>query len=161
MECQKIQRWFTAYVDGDLTPAQRRWVDAHLDSCHPCREELNLFQQFDLDCHATLGHAQPTYSFAELREKMTRVDTLEELQAFLPKLRINHAIPRAAMAFVLLLLGVVSLYPLRQVRTVINVAKTTFQQRHDQWQPEYMDTLDQEYRALFLEKPENPPHEEV
>lgn len=35
-----VREWLGAYHDGELTAERRAWVEAHLDGCAACREEL-------------------------------------------------------------------------------------------------------------------------
>jgi hypothetical protein len=40
MNCRKVSRWFSAYIEGDLLPPQKSQVDEHLLLCSQCRERL-------------------------------------------------------------------------------------------------------------------------
>ena len=40
MNCRKVSRWFSAYIDGDLLPNRKALLDEHLQSCSQCREKL-------------------------------------------------------------------------------------------------------------------------
>jgi predicted anti-sigma-YlaC factor YlaD len=40
MNCRKVSRWLSAYIDGDLWPTQVTRMDEHLRNCAACREKL-------------------------------------------------------------------------------------------------------------------------
>jgi len=40
MHCRQVQTHFDAYLDADLPTTQRIQLEAHLDSCAACREQL-------------------------------------------------------------------------------------------------------------------------
>jgi Predicted transmembrane transcriptional regulator (anti-sigma factor) len=42
---QRITEAFSAYVDGDLAPAERTHVDEHLATCMQCRVSLERFRR--------------------------------------------------------------------------------------------------------------------
>ena len=54
MECRYIRSKFTGYADGDLQPADRRFVDRHVEKCSDCRQELQALTRFLDDCHEFL-----------------------------------------------------------------------------------------------------------
>jgi anti-sigma factor RsiW len=43
--CGRTARWLGDYVDGMLSLARRRQVEAHLDSCAACRRELEALRR--------------------------------------------------------------------------------------------------------------------
>jgi len=40
MECENVNQLSVAYLDGEVTTKEREEVEAHLATCHRCREEL-------------------------------------------------------------------------------------------------------------------------
>jgi hypothetical protein len=40
MNCRKVSRWLSAYIEGDLWPTQVERMDEHLRNCAACREKL-------------------------------------------------------------------------------------------------------------------------
>jgi anti-sigma factor RsiW len=42
---QRVTEAFSAYVEGDLAPAERARVDAHLATCMQCRVSLERFRR--------------------------------------------------------------------------------------------------------------------
>ena len=45
MECRKIQEYFSAYLDGELSEVQEELVSRHLGLCPRCRREYQAWQQ--------------------------------------------------------------------------------------------------------------------
>jgi anti-sigma factor RsiW len=45
MECRTIQEYFSAYLDGELPPAQAELVGRHLEICPRCRQEFEAWQR--------------------------------------------------------------------------------------------------------------------
>ena len=149
MECRHVQSKLTAYVDGDLHPAERDSTAAHLAQCPACREELAEVRRLLSDCREFLVCPGPAYSFETLRRRMAQVQSLDEVAAFLPRLRIHHTAPRFAVAMLFLVLLLGTSLPLRHARMVIQAAKSPFKERFAQCQPEYIEQMDTEYRAQF------------
>src|SRR5438105_244458 len=42
--CRHFQHLFSAYIDGDLSPARARLVEAHLAACAACTRELEQWR---------------------------------------------------------------------------------------------------------------------
>jgi len=143
---------FPAYIDGDLRPAARWEVEEHLRECGPCQHEFDEMRQMLEDCRAVLAGIEPSYTFAALRQRMAYVRPLEEVAAFLPRLRINHAVPRLTVAALFLLLFMASNLPVRQARSMYHAMQRPFNTRVTQFEPEYLDRLDAQYREQFASK---------
>jgi anti-sigma factor RsiW len=76
-DCQNIRRQLSAYVDGELTPAQRTEVDAHLASCPDCQQEVAELKMLAAGL-AALPQLRPAPRFlAEVRRKIARGDSPE------------------------------------------------------------------------------------
>ncbi|HNT89185.1 MAG TPA: hypothetical protein PKL84_15090, partial [Candidatus Hydrogenedentes bacterium] len=74
-------------------------------ACAGCREEFAAHRHFLATCDEFLVPEEPAYSFAELRRRMTDVEPLAEIVAFVPKLRIRGPVPRFAVSCLLMLLA--------------------------------------------------------
>jgi len=46
-ECYRIERYLTAYADGELSARRRRRVERHLERCDACRRELDSIVSSD------------------------------------------------------------------------------------------------------------------
>lgn len=146
MDCRQIQTRFTGYVDGDLRPAERRLVEKHVADCEPCRTELAAMRAFLSDCHEFLVYDGPAYSFESLCARMAAIEPLDEVIAFLPKLRINGFVPRFAVAMTMLMLISGMPQTLRNSRHVYHAVQLSFASQTKQWDDKYQDQLDQQYR---------------
>jgi anti-sigma factor RsiW len=47
MDCQKVQRRISAYLDGELDLAKTQSIESHLDRCAACKEMVADFQRVD------------------------------------------------------------------------------------------------------------------
>ncbi|MGZ7065220.1 MAG: anti-sigma factor family protein [Candidatus Aminicenantales bacterium] len=45
MTCERFEELLSAYLEGDLSPEEKREMDAHLASCLACAELLTVFQE--------------------------------------------------------------------------------------------------------------------
>jgi hypothetical protein len=45
MRCRKIEKLFSEYILGDISPEERVFLEDHLDSCLSCRESLTAFRE--------------------------------------------------------------------------------------------------------------------
>ena len=48
MECGEVREEFSAMIDGELAPEQRRAVEAHLTQCSGCLRELDRIKRIDV-----------------------------------------------------------------------------------------------------------------
>jgi hypothetical protein len=47
MQCQKVERKISAYLDGELDSAASRSIESHLDHCAACKEIVADFRRVD------------------------------------------------------------------------------------------------------------------
>jgi anti-sigma factor RsiW len=81
-DCDVIQPELSAYVDGELTPPQRKLVEAHLASCPRCQQALAELKTVAAGM-AALPKLQPAPQFlAQVRGKISRGDDPEALTWF-------------------------------------------------------------------------------
>ena len=145
MRCQQIRSQFTAYADGDLRPPQRRRIQEHVTSCRACQEEfegLNYFLNASRDALECPG---PLYSFQVLRARMDSIAPLQEVVAFLPKLRVQGPVPQFAVAALLLAITLAAPLLQRTGRQTYAAAKTPFN--------EQLARIDETYEDYFDEAP--------
>lgn len=45
MNCRRIKKMFSAYLDGDLSTKERQTVENHLSSCAQCQREWRLYKK--------------------------------------------------------------------------------------------------------------------
>lgn len=48
MQCQKVQRKISAYMDGELDEASSRSMERHISQCGKCREMAADFKEIDV-----------------------------------------------------------------------------------------------------------------
>jgi anti-sigma factor RsiW len=78
-DCQDMRTQLSAYVDGELTPAQRAEVDAHLASCPDCQQEVAELKTLAAGL-AALPQLRPAPRFlADVRRKIARGENPEPL----------------------------------------------------------------------------------
>ena len=141
MDCRNLQGKFTDYVDGDLRPAEGRMLERHLASCPACRQEYEALKWFLDDCHEFLVAPGPAYSFASLRARMAAVKPLEEVVAFLPRLRVHGAIPRYAVALLFMILVGSTPSTYSSTRTLYASIRSPFAQHKERIDEAYEEYL--------------------
>ena len=47
MECEKVNRFLSSYLDNSLKTTYRNAIKEHLDRCHKCMDELNTMTKID------------------------------------------------------------------------------------------------------------------
>ena len=151
MDCRVVRTRLADLIDGHARPAERRALEAHLGQCPDCREEWSAMRAFLADCDECIVCPGPAYSFDALRVRMATVQPLEEIVAFFPKLRINHAIPRYAVAAVMLVLVCASPSTLLRARQCYSALRTPFQtyaviEKDDNYMDTLMGKMDAQYR---------------
>mgnify|MGYP006279231029 CR=1 FL=1 len=146
MQCRYIRSQMLAYIDGDLYPAQCREVERHVAACVECAEELADVREFSGLMREFVVCPGTPYRFEALRICMAEIEPLEELAAFLPKLRINGAIPRAAVSALMMCLLVGANLASLAPRHAYQNMRHAFSNRKEQVREEYLEELDSAYR---------------
>ncbi len=70
MDHARAEELFSAYVDGELAPADRAALDEHLGACERCRGELDLFQKTVGAMHSAGASAPPSGPSAEFMDAL-------------------------------------------------------------------------------------------
>lgn len=92
MNCRKVSRWLSAYIEGDLWPTQVQKMDEHLRNCAACREkiaDIRLITQVS----GELEKLEPGPFFANrvLCEVAAQKQKKGLLQGWRPKLALSAA----------------------------------------------------------------------
>lgn len=103
MNCSVVQRKFTALFDGDVPGLERQDVELHILVCAACRAAYREHSDFLKTCDEFVVCPGPPLPFAALRERLADIEPLDEVLAFVPKLRIHSAYGRLALASIMLL----------------------------------------------------------
>ena len=70
MKHRSVQRKFSAYLDDELSPEERRIVDSHLEACESCREALERMRA-SWDLLVTMPGAKPSpHAFVRIKARM-------------------------------------------------------------------------------------------
>lgn len=130
MECRSVSRNLTALLDGDLRPARTREIQQHLETCPACAAEHAEMAEFIHASRDAITYRGTPMTFASLRPRMAAIEPLEQVLRYqLPKLRIPGAVPRFAVAMLLLAVLAGVPYAFRHSRQVYTAARTPFDQR--------------------------------
>jgi hypothetical protein len=143
--CRQIQSRFAGYLDGDLRAEEKHHIDKHVETCTECATAFGETQSFLGEVEEFLVHTGPTYSFETLRLRMAQIEPLEEIVAFLPKLKVQHTIPRFAVAMlVLVLVGGGGPFSLRNTKELYTAMKSPFKVQKTAIQDTYREYFDED-----------------
>ncbi len=137
MNCRQIRSRFADLLDGHLRPNLRRTVQEHLAKCPECRDEFEELEGFLANCDEFLVCPGPAYSFETLRARMATIEPLQEVIAFLPKLRVEGAIPRLAVGFLVMLMVCGTPGTFRNTRGLCDAVRDPFRTRVAQWENQF------------------------
>jgi predicted anti-sigma-YlaC factor YlaD len=131
MDCRRVQSRLIDWIDGDLAPVLAEDMRDHLNQCPECRREADALADFLQNTREFLACPGSVYSFRHLRARMAEIEPLEEIAAFLPRLRVNGLIPRLAVSAVLMALLGMMPASIRESRASYSAMKTPFNDRAD------------------------------
>lgn len=111
MRCEEVQDQLSAYLEHDLEPVARRNIEAHVEECIRCRQELTLLRQTvsalqsleEIEVPPRLTAAIQTGVSDREHSSWRRIAS----RLFFP---MHIKLPLEAMALLLIALGVVYLY---------------------------------------------------
>jgi len=102
MDCADVREEFSALLDGELAPDERKAVEAHLAQCAGCLRELERCKQVDTAYRALPRHRAP----ADFEERVAGALQPNVVRLRRPGLRPRRVWPLlAAAATVLVMLG--------------------------------------------------------
>ena len=73
MRCKKVQRSLSAYVDGELAPGVRGELEAHMDSCARCAQQLERIRALAAALDTVPGASVPFGFAGRVRARADRV----------------------------------------------------------------------------------------
>lgn len=130
MECRQIRRALPALLDGDLRPGPEREVRDHLEVCPDCIAAYAELREFLSASDRALTYGGAPLRFEALRARMATIEPLDQVIRYqLPKLKIPGAVPRFAVAMVLLVVMAGFPYAFRNSRKVYASVRTPFVQQ--------------------------------
>ena len=68
--CQRAEGMLEAFLEGELSPEEERWLSAHLERCESCREELWALRLGRKAREALIPANDPGPALAERRERV-------------------------------------------------------------------------------------------
>lgn len=68
--CAAVRRVLTAYLDQELTPRRARWIEGHLQTCDPCRKELEGLHRMTLFLRSLPAPSRPQGYWSEALRKL-------------------------------------------------------------------------------------------
>jgi anti-sigma factor RsiW len=85
MNCSDVEKWLSAYMDGELAPARKDAVASHLGSCETCRSRLVEWEAVwkALDALPAAAPAPAFRSRLAVRLRESRPPVSERLERFL------------------------------------------------------------------------------
>jgi len=128
MRCKAVQEQLQEYLDGQLSPGQAQAIQAHLDACAACREELALLRQVDAAL-ATVPLLEESAHFttrimAQLGATGTKSPqgrTRQTSPAFLPAFRLRWEDAAVSFAFAGVMMAVLLAFSLLEPQHLLNV----------------------------------------
>jgi hypothetical protein len=111
MKCEDVNDLLAAYLDEEITPEERRQIEAHLETCEKCRDEMRLLastqtglrQAFD----AMVARVEPSPQvWNRVRQRMESRNPLWEKAGAV----LNKPLWRAAIPAVLVLIVIGALW---------------------------------------------------
>jgi anti-sigma factor RsiW len=103
-ECYRIERYLTAYADGELKPRLNRRVESHLAACESCRRELDSIVASDRILRSAGVPSVPTGRWTlfgrELSRALDRVDAESRRPTRIREMRPVYGYRRRAFAVV-------------------------------------------------------------
>ncbi len=158
MNCKQFRSKMMDYIDDALYPNDRSDAEIHLCACETCRNTYLEIKTFSDTCAEFVVYPDKPYSFKALQARMATIRPLDEVVAYLPKMRAHGLAGRLATA--LLLLVFVALLPstVRTSRETCAQVRRPFVEGRAKWEPEYQQELDDEYRRQMVAFHNTPHH---
>lgn len=100
MSCEELSEELSAYVDDELSPAERERLEAHLQGCDRCRLELQSLHTVSR-LVASLPQVEPAPAFADAIKAQLRPPRRRWLRPISPF--VGDLVPALAVAAVLLI----------------------------------------------------------
>ncbi len=108
MNCKKISELLTAYLDGEVTPKERVYIEAHLPSCPQCRTELEALSATRENLHgvfkAVTDEVNPSPGAWE--KIRTQLETGGKRSGFWSSFTLGRVVT-ASVAIVILVIAVI------------------------------------------------------
>lgn len=116
MRCRKVRSFLSAYSKGELSGRRKLTVSEHLSTCSACRKEESVYRSINT-ASAETPHLKVSSDFNTrlltrvAQERFAQTRTKAYLPKPAPRPLWGRAIPAAATALLVILVGVVSFLP--------------------------------------------------
>src|SRR5579863_2574905 len=84
MHCQEARQQLQFYIDGRLTLAHMRALEAHVVGCSGCREELALLEEVSHQLDRVQQVAEPENMHAQIMQRVAMAAPRRSQQPFFP-----------------------------------------------------------------------------
>ncbi len=152
MNCKITQSKILDYSDNALNQDEMRAFEVHLCGCNECREEYRALKAFSDTCAEFVVYPEKPYSFNVLRARMATIRPLDEVVAFMPKMRSQGLVARFAMTMLLIAFAVALPTATRGTRESYAAAQRPFTEEKEKWHEDYQQELDAQYRRQSVTK---------
>ena len=124
MECADVRYRLVRYLDNDLPASAHGAVEAHLEHCYLCQEEMNELVSILDTCRDALRHPDPQPRFEALRPSLKREHAVPEAPGYRP-VHVFRKVATAALAAAgIILIASVGLSVVRTARVLTVLAQT-------------------------------------
>ena len=124
MECADVRYRLVRYLDNDLPASVHGAVEAHLEHCYLCQEEMNELVSILDTCRDALRHPDPQPRFEALRPSLKREHAVPEAPGYRP-VHVFRKVATAALAAAGIILMVsVGLSVVHTARVLVVLAET-------------------------------------
>lgn len=124
MECSEARARLVRYADDDLSALTHEEVEAHLDHCYLCLEELNETVALLDACKAALHHPYPRNGFEQLLPHMGAHVPAPDTHVFRPRAVVRRTAAAAAILIISLSVGDHTFRITRHLMGLMNRAAT-------------------------------------
>jgi len=124
MECADVRYRLVRYLDNDLPASVHGAVEAHLEHCYLCQEEMNELVSILDTCRDALRHPDPQPRFEALRPSLKREHAVSEAPGYRP-VHVFRKVATAALAAAgIILIASVGLSAVQTARVLVVLAET-------------------------------------
>lgn len=112
MDCKKVCELLTAYLDGEVTPEEKAYIEAHLPGCPKCQAELKALSTMQTSLRSALkSMADEALPSSQAWEKVrARLETGETRPVFWTSLTLGRVTVAAAAVFIVVIAVVIWQY---------------------------------------------------
>ncbi len=122
MECHEVRLRLVRYLDNDLPARDHEAVEAHLEHCYLCHEEVNEIVTVLDTCRDTLRHPHPVDRFESIQAEIRQHASAAPRRP-LPFRPLASALAAAALLLVILSVGAPFVRAAERIVTIVDRAR--------------------------------------